>query len=475
MIPDNGCPFRNAPTSNRREFLSRTGVGFGMLALAGLLKQDNLLADEAPKASASPLTLKPGHHAAKAKSVIWLFMEGGPSGFDLFDPKEELSKRNGQRVGHIQTHFGNPGPLLKSPFAFKQHGQSGAWVCDQLPAIAKCVDDIAFIKSCWAESENHSPAMYQMNTGFTRPGFPSAGSWVTYGLGSENQNMPGFVVFAPGVGKGGPANWGSGFLPSSYQGTLLRTQGQPILNLNRPNGVSREQQREMLDLAKSLNGVHATERPSEGDLPARIESFELAYRMQTEAPDVVDLSKEDEATKKLYGIDRGGGTAAFGRKCLLARRMVERGVRFVQVYSNDEWDAHGDIAGNHRDRCAETDTPIAGLIQDLKQRGLFESTLIVWGGEFGRMPVSEGGKGREHNPKGFLTWMAGAGIKGGTSYGNTDEIGYAAVEDRVSVPDLHATILHQLGIDHRRLTYNHNGRRFRLTDVSGAPIEKILR
>jgi hypothetical protein len=451
-----------------------------MVALTALLRDQGLLADDIPPAAAPGAApdpksgARPGHHAPKATSVIWLFMEGGPSGFDLFDPKPELQKRSGQRVGGIETHFGNPGPLLKSPYDFARHGQSGAWVCEAYPRLAECVDDIAFIKSCWAESPNHAPAMYQMNTGITRPGFPSAGSWVTYGLGSENRNLPGFVVFAPGVGKGGPANWGAGFLPAAHQGTLVRPQGQAILNLNRPAGVGRDDQRAMLDLAGGLNATHAAARPGEAELQARIESFELAFRMQAEAPEAVDLSRETEETRRLYGIGTGGKSDRFGRKCLTARRLVERGVRFVQVYSDDEWDAHGDIRSNHDVRCAETDAPVAGLLTDLKRRGLLERTLVVWGGEFGRMPVSEGGKGRDHNPHGFLHWMAGGGVKGGVSHGETDDIGWKAAVDPVSVHDLHATILHLLGIDHKRLTYLHNGRRYRLTDVAGEVLHKIL-
>jgi hypothetical protein len=467
------CPRRESGYTSRREFLSRVGGGFGSLALADLLARQGLLAAESGGPQ-GPLAPRAGHFAARAKAVIWLFMEGGPSGFDLFDPKPQLAKRAGQKVDGIQTHFGNPGPLLASPFKFQQYGQSGTWVCEKYRALANHVDDIALVKSVFAESPNHSPAMYQMNTGITRPGFPSAGAWVTYGLGSENQNLPGFVVLPSGVGKGGAANWSAGFLPGSYQGTLLRTSGDPILNLSRPAGLDDRQQRAMLDLAAQLNAEHLARHAGEGDLLARIESFELAYRMQMEAPAATRLSEESADTHKLYGLDRAGGTAQFGSKCLLARRLVERGVRFVQVYSNDEWDAHGDIAANHSDRCAETDVPIAGLLTDLKQRGLLDSTLVVWGGEFGRMPVSEGGKGRDHNPHGFLMWMAGGGIRGGTSYGETDEIGYQAAVDKVSVPDIHATILHQLGLDHQRLTYKHNGRQYRLTDVSGNVLEKIL-
>ncbi len=402
-------------------------------------------------------------------------MEGGPSGFDLFDPKPQLSKRSGERVA-IETHRGNPGPLLPSPFTFQQYGQSGAWACDRYTTLATHVDDIAFIKSVHTESPNHAQAMYQINTGLTRPGFPSAGTWVTYGLGSENQDLPGFVVFPPTVGKGGANNWGSGFLPGSFQATLLRTNGQPILNLDRPPDISSADQRAMLDLAARLNGEHLDRHPGEADLLARIDAFELAYRMQSTAPATTNLADEPEHIQQLYGLDRAADTAQFGTKCLLARRLVERGVRFVQVYSNDEWDAHGDVAENHGRMCAETDVPIAGLLTDLKQRGLLDSTLVVWGGEFGRMPVSENekGKGRDHNPHGFVMWMAGGGVRGGTSLGETDEIGYAAAVDPVSVQDIHATILHQLGLDHERLTYKHNGRQYRLTDVAGTVLRQIL-
>ena len=466
------------PVANRREFLKRTGAGFGMLALAGLLKDQGLLAAEAPVAGAgtlNPLSARAGHRAARAKSVIWLFMEGGPSGFDLFDPKPELQKRAGQKIDGIETHFGNPGPLLASPYSFKRYGQSGAWVCERYTEIAKHVDDIAFIKSCHTESPNHSPAMFSMNTGMARPGFPSAGAWVTYGLGSENRDLPGFVVFPPGTGKGGAVNWGAGFLPSSYQGTLLRTDGgRAILNLSRPKGVSPERQRKMLDLAREMNQAHLDARPAEADLLARIESFELAYRMQSQAPEAVNVDAETPETKELYGLHLGGHTADFGRRCLTARRLVERGVRFVQVYVNDEWDAHGDIKSNHDARCKETDVPVAALLTDLKRRGLLDETLVIWGGEFGRMPVSQDGKGRDHNPHGFLVWMAGGGVKGGTSYGETDDIGYQAAVNPVSVNDLHATILHLLGLDHERLTYTPNGRQFRLTDVAGEVLRDVL-
>jgi len=414
------------------------------------------------------------HFAPKAKSVIWLFMEGGPSGFDLFDYKPELQKSAGKRVDGIETFFGNPGPLLKSPYTFRQYGESGAWVCEKYSAIAQCVDDIAFLKSCWSESNNHGPAMYQINTGLPRVGFPSVGSWVTYGLGSENRNLPGFIVLGNSRGaKGGPANWGSGFLPSSRQGTLFRAAGTPILNLDRPKDVTEDRQRAMLDAAASLNGGHLAAHPGDPDLEARIGSFEMAYRMQASAKELVDFRGESDETRRLYGLDVEK-SRPFGEKCLLARRLVERGVRFVQAYINDEWDAHDSIKGNHDARCAETDIPIAGLLRDLKRRGLLDTTLVVWGGEFGRMPVSEKSQGRDHNPHGFLMWMAGGGVKGGTSYGETDEIGYKAAVDPVSVHDVHATILHLLGLDHKRLTYAHNGRKFRLTDVHGEVLHKIL-
>jgi uncharacterized protein (DUF1501 family) len=313
-----------------------------------------------------------------------------------------------------------------------------------------------------------------MNTGLPRPGYPSAGSWITYGLGSENQNLPGFVVLGNTQGvKGGPLNWSSGFLPATYQGTLFRSQGSPVLNLQRPKDVSREEQRAQLDLMARLNDEHRQAHQGEADLLARIQAFELAYRMQTEASEVVDISQESEKTKAMYGISNDK-SRSFGTKCLMARRLVESGVRFVQVFSDGEWDAHGNLTQNHTDHCMATDVPIDGLLTDLKERGLWDSTLVIWGGEFGRMPVSQGGDGRDHNPNGFLMWMAGAGIRGGVSYGETDEIGYKAEVNPVSVHDLHATMLHLLGIDHERLTYLHNGRSFRLTDVAGKVLKEIL-
>jgi hypothetical protein len=456
---------------DRRHFLQRSGTGLGMLALGGLLQNNSLLAAE-PPAPNQP-ALPQGHFPAKVKSVIWLFMEGAPSAVDVFDPKPELQKSDGKKI-EINVFNGSPGPLMKSPFKFQQYGECGAWVCEKYTHVARHVDEIAFIKSCYSEAADHVPALYQINTGLPRPGFPSAGAWITYGLGSENQNLPGYVVLGNTQGvKGGPLNWGAGFLPSTYQGTLFRSQGNPILNLERPAGVTQSDQRAQLDLLARLNDEHLREHPGRADLLARIESFELAFRMQTEAADVVDLSQESAQTRQQYGIDRPE-SRSFGSKCLMARRLVESGVRFVQVFSDGEWDAHSNLAKNHSEHCAATDVPIDALLTDLKQRGLWDSTLVIWGGEFGRMPVSQGGDGRDHNPHGFVTWMAGAGIKGGVSHGELDEIGYKAAVDRVSVHDLHATLLHLLGIDHMRLTYFHNGRSFRLTDVAGNVIQQIL-
>ncbi|HYF00199.1 MAG TPA: DUF1501 domain-containing protein [Planctomycetota bacterium] len=438
---------------SRRDLLRRAGAGFGAAALASILGRD---------------AWGQSHHPAKARAVVWLFMEGGPSGVDLFDPKPALDRGHGRRVEGIQPFFGDPGPLMKSPFAFRRWGRSGLAVSEPYAALGPHADDLALVRSCHAESNNHAPAMYQMNTGLPRMGFPSVGSWVTYGLGTENRGLPGFVVLGNRRGtKGGPGNWGAGFLPTSHQGTLFRADGPPALNL-RP---ADDRQRRLLDAVRALNEEHRSTR-AEPELEGRIESFELAYRMQSEAL-ALSGDRPTAEERRLYGLDQER-TRPFGAKCRLARQLVERGVRFVQVYCDDEWDAHTDLKGNHEARCAETGVPIAGLLTDLKRRGLLESTLVVWGGEFGRMPVSEKGGGRDHNPEGFLVWMAGGGVRGGTSYGETDEIGHKAAVDPVTVHDLHATILHLLGLDHTRLTHVHNGRRFRLTDVSGQVLTKLL-
>lgn len=464
---------RRQPFLSRRDLLTKAGAGMGMLALSGMLGQEPVLAADGKQNAINPLSPKAGHFPAKAKAVIWLFMEGAPSAVDMFDPKPELTRRDGQKID-IDVFNGNPGPLMKSPFKFQQHGESGAWVCEHYTNVAKHVDDFAFIRSCYSESNDHVPALYQINTGIPRPGFPSAGAWVTYGLGSENENLPGFVVLGNNQGvKGGNLNWSSGFLPTTYQGTLFRPEGNPVINLSRPAGVTQTDQRAQLDFMAQLNQRHMDKRPGEEELLGRIQSFELAYRMQMEATDLVDFSSETAETRKLYGIDEKE-TKSFGSKCLMARRLIERGVRFVQVYSDGEWDAHSDLNGNHRGHCRATDRPIDALLTDLKRTGLINETLVIWGGEFGRMPVSQGNGGRDHNPNGFGMFMTGAGIKRGVSYGELDDIGFRAAVDRVSVHDLHATMLHLLGIDHKQLTYFHNGRRYRLTDVAGDVLDRIL-
>ncbi|HEY3967053.1 MAG TPA: DUF1501 domain-containing protein [Planctomycetaceae bacterium] len=474
--------------ASRREFLQRAGSGAGLLALAGLMQRAGCLA---PAAAAdkyvNPLAPRPAHFPAEAKSVIWLFMNGGPSHVDTWDYKPELEKRDGKELDGFDKNTGfftdQVGPVMKSPFQFAQHGQSGTWVSEIFPEMAKHVDKMAFLHSCYTDSNNHSPALFKINTGMTRMGFPCVGSWVTYGLGTETQNLPAFVVMYDTLGRGIPKghaqNWGAGFLPSIYQGTSLKPQGAPLDDLVRSADMTDSQQRAQLDLLAKLNRRQLEQTPGAPDLTARIESFELAYRMQMAAPEAIDLSQESEATHKLYGLDNQKCTH-FAKQCLTARRMVERGVRFVQIYSGGmdnelSWDGHANIQKNHSGFAAETDQPIAGLLADLESRGLLSSTLVVWGGEFGRLPiVQKGGTGRDHNPHAFTYWLAGGGVKGGTHYGKTDEIGHKAVENRVSVHDLHATILNLLGLDHTQLTYRFSGRDFRLTDVSGNVIDAII-
>ena len=466
---------------SRRNFLAHSGAGFGLLGLGDLLAQEGDRQQGNISPAKNPLTPKPGHHPAKAKSIIWLYMYGAPSGLDTFDYKPELDDRDGERLPQPpDVLFGNPGPLMRSPFAFKKHGKSGAWVSELFPHLAKQVDQLSFLKGCKADSNNHAPACMQMNTGITRIGYPSAGAWVTYGLGSENQNLPGFIVMYDhrSVPVAGPTNWGNGFLPASYQGVTFRPQESPLLFSKRQPGISEQRQRSQLDLLNELNKQHLAghQNDSATELDARIASFEMAFRMQMEAPQVVDLKQENDATKKLYGLD-SEKTKPFGTQLLMARRMVERGVRFIQIYSGGtrlNWDAHQDLEKNHRQLCYETDQPIAGLLTDLKQRGLLDSTLVIWGAEFGRMPISQDGNGRDHNQHGFLSWMAGGGVKPGITHGSTDDLGHKAVDGIVTVPDFHATILHLLGLDHLKLTYLHNGRQIRLTDVSGKVIKEIL-
>jgi len=478
------------PILTRRQALARCGGGFGMLALAGLLQQQGLLGAKAhaAKPSINPLASRQPHFPAKAKNVIWLFINGGPSHVDTFDYKPELEKRHGQKLENFDSTTGffkdQVGPLMKSPFKFARHGESGAWVSDLFPHMAKHVDKMAFIKSGYTDSNNHSPALFMMNTGMPRMGYPCVGSWVTYGLGSESQNLPAFVVMSDPLGRGLPKghslNWGAGFLPSVYQGTWLAPKGPPIANLDPAVVHTKDRQRAQLDLLAKLNKQHLAEHEAELELAARIESFELAYRMQSAAPEAIDFHSESDHTKQLYGLDNDK-CKHFAEQCLVARRMVERGVRHVQIYSGGmenqrSWDGHKDIQGNHSGFAAETDQPIAALLEDLDQRGLLDETLVIWCGEFGRLPISQPGDkpGRDHNPHAFTCWLAGGGAKGGVTHGATDEIGFKAVEDRVSVHDLHATILHLLGLDHEELTYRFNGRDFRLTDVAGNVVKSVV-
>src|ERR1041385_6467140 len=477
---------------SRRQFWMEAGMGIGGLALIDLLSRDRLLAANLPAGAGSstagvagsPLVPKPPHFKPRAKAVISLFMSGGVSHVDTFQYKPALEKYNRlpmEGKGEIKVRQGYPGPLMKSPFTFKQYGKSGTWVSEIFPNIATMVDDLAFIHSCQGNSNDHVISHYEWNTGSVQMGFPSVGSWVTYGLGSANQNLPGFVVLLDqkGAPYAGPPNWASGFLPAAYQGTVFRSKGDPILDLSAPEGVmSPERERARLDQMAKLNESFGEKYPGISELSARIASYELAYRMQACAPEAVDISKESEETQKLYGID-DPASAGYGRQCLLARRLVERGVRFVQVISgaylaaDDTWDAHGNIKTNHGRHAREVDQPIAGLITDLKRRGLLDETVVLWHSEFGRMPISQRGVGRDHNPGAMTVFMTGAGIQGGQQIGRTDDLGYKVEEQPVTNHDLHATLLHLLGIDHKRLTYYFNGRNMRLTDVSGVLIPQI--
>jgi hypothetical protein len=488
---NNEQPARNFCGRTRREFLWQTGAGFTGTALAGLLGDDGFLANQAVAADGvsqwnNPLAAKVPHFPAKAKNVIFLYMYGGPSHIDTFDYKPAMKGMDNKTVD-VKT-FGrgghkNQGRIVETRWDFAQHGKCGQWVSTLFPHLAKCVDDIAFIHSMTADSPIHGSAMLMMNSGKILSGSPCIGSWSNYGLGTVNENLPGFVVMLDP--RGGPIsgakNWSSGYMPATYQATVMRSQGTPILDLKTPVGVSREMQREMLDTLRAYNEDHQQPRIDNSDLAARIASYELAYKMQAAAPEAVDLSQEDEKTIDQYGLN-DKKTEVFGRQCLLARRLVERGVRFVQLYSggnhNDaNWDAHGDLKLNHDLHAGETDKPIAGLLKDLKQRGMLDETLIVWGGEFGRQPTAEyaEGTGRDHNAYGFTMWMAGGGIKGGVSVGKTDELGSAAVEDRLHVKHLHATILNQLGLDPNRLSYFYNGLDQKLVGVEGAePIHQII-
>jgi hypothetical protein len=480
-----------APTSNhvwqrplsRRQMLRRFASGFGMLGLAGLLAEDFMSSALAADGFAgNPLLVKPPQFPAKAKRIIFLFMSGGPSHVDTFDPKPRLARDNGKPLPFEKpklerTRTGN---ILQSPFTFKQYGQCGTAVSELLPHIATCVDDLCVVRSMVADNINHNGACLQMNTGEQAFSRPSLGSWLLYGLGSENQDLPGFVVITPAQPAQGAPLWSSSFLPASYQGTLVSDLNNPIANLKNPL-FSRAQQREQLDLLKQLNTLHQQQREEDSRLSARIASFELAFRMQARAPEAFDLTHETPATRQLYGLDEPM-TETFGKQCLMARRLAERGVRMVQVYHTQTvkrsscqlWDQHSGLKTELPNNCAAVDKPIAGLLKDLKARGLLEDTVVVWGGEFGRTPTAEGTDGREHHPFGFSMWLAGGGIKGGQAYGATDDFGWHAVENKVHVHDLHATLLHLMGINHEKLTYRYSGRDYRLTDVSGRVVTDIL-
>jgi uncharacterized protein DUF1501 len=462
---------------SRRRFLQTSGLGIGWLAVLDLLQQNAAAGDPSPLAPKKP-PLRP-----TAKSVISLFMQGGPSQVDTFDPKPLLAKLHGQ---HPPASFGNEDfqngklqqlVILGSKRTFRRYGKSGVEVSDLFPYVSQRADDIAVIRSCYHEGFTHSQAQFLINSGWPRIGRPSLGSWILYGLGTENQNLPGFVVLLEGGVRSGPAVYGQGFLPAAYQGTSFRPGRNPVLNLSRPAGMKDGEQRDLLDTLRQMNERHLDARNRDSELAARIASYELAFRMQMSAPEATDVSSESDATKKLYGLDNPDPVGAdFGGRCLLARRLVERGVRFVQVWSGNgmnatDWDGHIACDQNHQAKAAQTDKAVAGLLTDLKARGLLDSTLVIWGGEFGRTPTSDGGRegaeGRDHNPYGFTIWMAGGGVKGGQTIGSTDELGLRAAGDPVHLNDLHASILGLLGLDHTKLTYPYLGRNFRLTDVGG--------
>ena len=460
---------------SRRESLLKMGTGLGILGLAGILAQDGTLAAEPKSAfSGSPLSDRSGHFAPRAKHIIHLFMNGGPSQVDTFDPKPELDKHDGERPmsANLKTER-KTGGLLKSPFAFKPYGESGIEVSDLFPHIGSCIDDICVIRSMHTDIPNHEPSLLMMNSGVTQPTRPAMGSWLLYGLGTENQNLPGYMVLCPGKPVVGPQLWSNSFLPGIFQGTHINHSNldpkKVIRHIN--NGyLTRISQRDQLDLLKRMNQLHLEKRGGrDNPLEARIESMEMAYRMQTEAQEVFDLGKETKETRSSYG------SGQFADACLAARRLVESGVRMVQVYYGDgqPWDDHTNIKA-HADKAKHVDQPIAALLKDLKARDLLKDTLIIWGGEFGRTPVAENGSGRDHNHHGFTMWLAGGGVKGGMTYGSSDEFGFAAVENKVHVHDLHATILHLMGLDHEKLTFRYSGRDFRLTDVHGTVVKSIL-
>ncbi len=461
----------------RRWFLRDCGVGLGTMALAQLLSEPALAA--ASTVGIDPLAPKAPHHAARAKRVIFLFMAGAPSHLELFDNKPELARFDGQLppadlIKNYRAAFINPNSKLLGPkFKFARHGQSGAEISELLPHLAGVVDDITIVRSLVTDAFNHAPGQILMNTGSQQFGRPSMGAWTLYGLGAESQDLPGFVVLSSGKKgpSGGNSNWGAGFLPTVYQGVSFRSSGEPVLYLSNPPGVDRQLQRDSLDTLGRLNHLRLASM-GDPEIATRISSFEMAYRMQSSAPELMDLSRESAETLALYGATPG--KASFANNCLLARRMIERGVRFVQLF-HEAWDQHGNLKADLQKNCKDTDQATAALVKDLKQRGLLDDTIVIWGGEFGRTPMVQGGDdGRDHHPNAFTMWLAGGGFRGGVTIGRTDDFGFNVVEDPVHVHDLHATILHQLGFDHTRLTYRFQGRDFRLTDVHGRIVEKLL-
>ncbi len=467
---------RGAGYVSRRVMLSTAGAGFGALALQGLLASQVAGSEDVATGRPGGKSDLGPHHQPTAKNVIFVFLEGGPSHIDLLDPKPMLQELHGQQLPTsfkpIITPMGEyDAPLMASQRRWSQHGQSGLWFSDWIPEIATCADDLTVIRSCWGNGLNHSNGVCQMNTGSILAGRPSLGAWVSYGLGTENSSLPGFVVIEDNAGKviNGPRNWGAGFMPASYQGTPVSGGEEPIQFLKRPPSVDHQRQ-----LGK-LGRQYAAQHPMDSELEARIRSYELAYRMQAEAPEAVDLSGESAETHQLYGIDQPE-TESFGRNCLLARRLVERGVRFVQLYhgAGSRWDSHTQIEKNHAALCKASDKPVAGLLKDLKRRGLLDQTLVIWGGEFGRTPMSEKGNGRDHNCNGFSMWLAGGGVRGGQTVGATDEIGLHAIEDRLHVHDIHASILHALGLDHWKLVYHHQSRPERATQNEGQVCKKLF-
>ncbi len=463
----------------RRWFFKQCGVGLGSMALASLLRDSLAPSAQAALAPTGPLAPKAPHFPAKAKRVIYLFQAGAPSHLDLFDYKPQLEKFNGtlppaDLLKGYRAAFINPNSTLLAPkYKFARYGQCGAELSELLPHLAEVVDDITFVKSMQTDAFNHAPAQIFMNTGSTQFGRPSMGAWTTYGLGSESQDLPGFVVFSTGQKgtSGGASNWGSGFLPTTFQGVPFRGQGDPVLFLSNPAGVDNQVQRDSLDSIRHLNELHLGQ-VGDPEIATRINSFELAYRMQSSAPELMDISKESKETLEMYGAKPG--ESSYANACLLARRLVERGVRFVQIF-HEAWDHHGGLTKGLKDQCGKTDQASAALIKDLKQRGMLEDTLVIWGGEFGRTPMVQGGNdGRDHHPKAFTMWMAGGGLKPGLILGESDEFGFNAIKDPVHVHDLHATLLHLLGFDHTKLTYRFQGRDFRLTDVHGEVVQKLL-